>query len=95
MVFRTSARRGSFWRDFDEYFHGFAAVESVEAVVDEVVERDDFHPSVGCMLDDHQATVDAVLRGRGWFRNPRVRSEAEPAAIRCGRPSRPPPPPMP
>ena len=34
-------------------------------------------------------------RGRGWFRNPRVRSEAEPAAIRGGRPSRPPPPPMP
>ena len=37
----------------------------------------------------------ASLRGRGWFRNPRVRSEAAPAAIRGGRPSRPPPPPMP
>src|SRR6478752_9268645 len=23
------------------------------------------------MLDDHQATVDAVLQGRGWFRKPR------------------------
>ena len=23
-----------------------------------------------CMLDDHQATLDAVLRGRGWFYEP-------------------------
>jgi predicted ATPase len=46
-------------------------------------------PRTQCMV------LITVLRGRGWFRNPRVRSEAEPAAIRCGRPSRPPPPPMP
>jgi hypothetical protein len=45
-------------------------------------------------LPPHVIT-DWEYGGIEYGRNPRVRSEAEPAAIRRGRPSRRPPPPMP